>query len=137
MTFPAPQEKPARRLNYQERQRKAIKAGAVERKPRQRIKAVAKKNAPRMKEYSEWIKIAMHGVNRCARCHYHKGLEPHHAFGRNAENLFKVVPLCRLCHAWCHEFSNIAYALGWLQPEYKRVHRQPHHPQPFTLLPYP
>lgn len=133
MSFPTPQEKPARRLNYQEKAR----AGLVVRKPRQSIARVSKKNAARDREYREWVAIAMHGVRRCAKCRHHKGLEPHHAFGRTADNLFKVVPLCRLCHAWCHEFPNMAFEQGWLQPEYRGVIRQPNHPQPFTLLTYP
>ncbi len=54
MTFPAPQEKPARRLNYAERQREAIKAGTVERKPRKRIKAVSSK---RVREGAEYTKL--------------------------------------------------------------------------------
>ena len=46
--FPAPQEKPARRLNYAEK----CKAGMVERKPRQRINPVSAKRAREGVEYT-------------------------------------------------------------------------------------
>jgi len=135
MTFPVPQEKPARRLNYAEKR----KAGLVERKARQALRKVSRTHEQRWNRYRGWIKIAMHGLARCERCKKHKAgdLQPHHTHGRSGDNLFKVIPLCSTCHAWVHEFPNEAYAEGWLQPEYRNVQRQPNYPQPFTLLPPP
>lgn len=129
-----PQTKPAHKPTYRER----VLAGQVKPKPRSRIKPVAKRKQSRDAEYRKWVERAMGKVIRCERCHFGRGfarLEPHHPFGRQGENLFKVTPLCSICHAWCHETPNTAYVAGWLQPEYRGVQRQPGHPQPFTLLP--
>jgi len=67
----------------------------------------------------------------CAKCGHRAGLEPHHPYGRGRENLFRVVLLCHLCHACTHEFSDTAYELGWLQPEYRNVLRPPNFPVPW------
>ena len=129
-----PQTKPPRRLNYTERAR----LGLIARKPGHALRKVAKKNATRMQKYTAWIKRAMHDKHRCQACGTpNQALEPHHPYGRSGENLFKVVEVCTHCHAGFHRYPNLSYAEGWLQPEYKGVVRQPDHPQPFTLLPYP
>lgn len=74
--FPAPQDKPARRLNYAEK----VKAGLVERKPRQRIKAVSSKRAREGAEYTrlraEFLKA--HPVCQFPGCNCREGLEIHH-----------------------------------------------------------
>lgn len=134
--FPAPQEKPVRRLNYAEK----VKAGLVERRPMQRLRKVAKGNAARDREYREWVKIALHGRARCQRCKLHVSqcgeLQPHHPSGRGP-HLFEVVDICGTCHTWVHAFPNDAYAAGWLTPAYKGYAPNPSHPCPFTLLPPP
>jgi len=71
------------------------------------------------------------GRRVCAKCGHGAGLEPHHPWGRGRENLFRVVLLCRLCHAACHEFPDLAFELGWLQPEYRGVIRPPNFPVPW------
>jgi hypothetical protein len=132
-----PQVKPARRLNYRER----FLAGQIERKPRKRLNAVAKKHVAKRKQYVEWIKIAMYGVARCDKCKAHVStcgsLEPHHPSGRHGVHLFEVTPVCRLCHAYIHQHPDTAFAEGWLTPSYRGTLPIKGLPQPFTLLPYP
>lgn len=128
-----PQEKPPRRLNHREK----VKAGLVERKPRQRINPIANKRVTKMRKYTAWIKVAMVG-QRCAfpGCASFD-LEPHHTGGRHGDNLFKVIPCCRSHHRWIHEHPDAAFELGYLTPAYRGFAPNPSHPQPFTLLPYP
>jgi hypothetical protein len=129
-----PQTKPVPRMTYQQKAR----AGMLTKKPRQALRKVAKGNAARMRKYKRWIREALFGTT-CAftGCGRFTWIEPHHPFGREGENLFKVIPMCHEHHEWIHAHSNDAYSLGWIQPELKKVTRQPNHPQPFTLLPPP
>lgn len=131
--FPAPQDKPARRLNYAEK----VKAGLVERKPRKGIAPIAQKRVAKRREYAAWIKEAMKGQ----RCAFHgcvaMDLEPHHVGGRHGDNLFKVIPCCSSHHRWIHEHPDAAFDAGWLTPTYRNYAPNPNHPQPFTLLPPP
>lgn len=131
--FPAPQEKPARRLNYREK----VRAGLVERKPLARIAPIAQKRVKKRREYAAWVKVAMAG-QKCAfpGC-VARDLEPHHIGGRHGDNLFKVIPCCSAHHRWIHEHPDAAFELGYLTPAYRGFAPNPSHPQPFTLLPYP
>ena len=133
--IPEFQNKPTPRLTYAQK----VRAGEVKVKPRKAVRKVSRTHEQRWNRCRGWIKIAMHGLARCERCKKHKAgdLQPHHTHGRSGDNLFKVIPLCSTCHQWTHDHPDTAYALGWLQPEYRAVQRQPNHPQPFTLLPPP
>ena len=134
MTFPAPQEKPAPRLNYYER----CRAKLVAFKPRSRLRKVAKGNEARMRKYKRWVSGMMFGAKCCFHgCGRIVGLEPHHPHGRTGENLFKVTALCHDHHAWIHAHPDAAFNAGWLTPIYRGYAPNPSHPQPFTLLPYP
>ena len=130
--IPPYQSKPAKTPTYRERKL----AGEVKEKPRKRLRKVAKSNAARDREYREWIKKEMAGRCVCRKClRTFDSIQPHHPFGRGGDNLFKVIPLCALCHAWVHDNSCAAYDTGWLQPEYRGYAPNPNHLQPFTLLP--
>lgn len=99
-------------------------------KPRPRLAKASGRQAERLARYNNML-LEWKGRWACAKCGHKKGLEPHHPFGRGRENLFRVVLLCRLCHAACHEFPDLAYELGWLQPEYRGTIRPPNFPVPW------
>lgn len=99
-------------------------------KPRARLAPASAKQAGRLARYKAML-AAWQGRRVCAKCGHRKDLEPHHPFGRGGENLFKVVLLCRLCHACAHEFPDLAYSQGWLQPEYRSMPRPEGFPVPW------
>jgi len=99
-------------------------------KPSARLAQVSGKQAARLARYHAMVD-GWQGRRVCAKCGHRAGLEPHHPWGRGRENLFRVVLLCRLCHAACHEFPDLAFELGWLQPEYRGVIRPPNFPVPW------
>lgn len=99
-------------------------------KPRPRLAPASAKQAGRLARYHAMVD-AWQGPRCCAKCAHKKGLEPHHPFGRSGDHLFRIVLLCRLCHAWVHEFPHSAYFLGWLQPEYRGVNRPANFPTPW------
>lgn len=107
-----------------------LKAKPKPGKPRARLAGASAKQADRLARYHAMVD-GWKGPKCCAKCGHKKGLEPHHPFGRGRENLFKVVLLCRLCHACTHEFPDLAYSLGWLQPEYRGVCRPDGFPVPW------
>lgn len=99
-------------------------------KPGARLAQASDKQAERLARYNEML-LNWQGRWGCSKCGAKAGLEPHHPFGRGRENLFRVVLLCHLCHACTHEFPDLAYELGWLQPEYRGVIRPPNFPVPW------
>lgn len=112
------------------RRKTPLKAKPKPGKPRPRLAQASAKQAERLARYHAMVD-GWQGPRCCAKCGHKKGLEPHHPFGRGGDNLFRVVLLCRLCHAWVHEFPHSAYFLGWLQPEYRNVIRPDKFPTPW------
>lgn len=99
-------------------------------KPRPKLAYASAKQAERLARYHAMVD-GWQGPRCCAKCGHKKGLEPHHPFGRGKDNLFRVVLLCHLCHAWTHEFPDLAYSMGWLQPEYRGIRRPEGFPVPW------
>ena len=99
-------------------------------KPGARLAPASTKQAARLARYHAMLD-GWQGRRVCAKCGHKAGLEPHHPYGRGRENLFRVVLLCHLCHACTHEFPDLAYELGWLQPEYRAFIRPPDFPTPW------
>jgi len=124
-TFPAPQEKPARLLNYQERQREAIKAGSVERKPRKRIKAVSSKRQREGAEYTrlrtEFLKA--HPVCQIPGC-TSRYLEIHHK-ARRGKFFLRTdtwMAVCGKHHQWIEDHPAWSKTHGYLlTPEQRRA----------------
>lgn len=119
--FPSPQEKPARRLNYAEKRR----AGLVERKPRQRIKAVSTRRTREGAEYTrlraEFLKA--HPVCQFPGCNCREGLEIHHK-ARRGRFYLRTDTWCVLCnrhHAYVEQNPAWSKANGYiLTAEQKR-----------------
>ena len=61
-------------------------------------------------------------------------LHPHHPYGRHGRWVLEFVWLRPDKHDWIHAHPDEAYALGWLQPEYRGVLRQPGHPVPWKKV---
>ena len=139
--FPAFQKKPAHKLNYTERAKAGLlvkkQRQPVSQKPRKTMRKVAKKKSGDVQKYKKWVTIELGKRCICDKCLQVRTLTPHHPFGREGKNLFKVTPLCIHCHNWCHDFPNTALSQGWLQPEYRGILTNVNHPKPFTLLPPP
>jgi hypothetical protein len=115
-----------------------------------KLRPVSKGKSKVNGEYHSWVKrvmgdyentVASSGSGlKCARCNVSAQfakMDPHHPYGRHGDNLFKVIPMCRTCHTWTHEHPNMAFDLGFLQPEYRGLKPDPNHPKPFTLIPGP
>jgi hypothetical protein len=107
------------------RRKTPLKAKPKPGKPRPRLAQASAKQAERLARYHAMVD-GWQGPKCCAKCGHKQGLEPHHPFGRGRDNLFKVVLLCLLCHAWVHEMPDMAYGMGWLQPEYRGLMPRPH-----------
>lgn len=112
------------------RRKTPLKAKPGPAKPRPRLAHASAKQTERLARYHGMVE-RWQGPRCCAKCGHKKGLEPHHPFGRGKDNLFRVVLLCHCCHAWTHEFPDLAYSLGWLQPEYRGVRRPEGFPVPW------
>lgn len=99
-------------------------------KPGARLAHASGKQAERLARYHAMVD-GWKGERVCAKCGSWACLEPHHPFGRNGENLFRVILLCHTCHEGCHASPDLAYRLGYLQPEYRGVIRPPDFPTPW------
>ncbi len=119
--FPAPQEKPARRLNYAEK----VKAGLVERKPRQRIKPVSSKRQGENAEYARVKKeyLAEHLFCEILGC-FETHLDIHHK-ARRGKFLLRVdtfLACCRRHHQQIESNPSWAKENGYiLTTEQKRA----------------
>jgi hypothetical protein len=101
-------------------------------KRKARLAPASAKQADRLARYHAMVD-GWQGRRVCAKCGAKAGLEPHHPWGRGRENLFRVILLCHTCHEGCHASPDVAYRLGWLQPEYRGVIRPPNFPVPWKL----
>jgi hypothetical protein len=99
-------------------------------KRKTRLAPASGKQAERLERYGAMIN-GWQGRRVCAKCGHKAGLEHHHPYGRGRENLFRVVLLCYACHRGCHTQADLAYSLGWLQPEYRGFIRSPNFPTPW------
>lgn len=122
MTFPSPQEKPSRRLNYAEKRR----AGMVERKPRQRINPVSAKRAREGGEYMRLRRKYLEAFPVCQfpRCTCRDGLEIHHKArrGRFYLRTDTWAGLCNAHHRYVEENPEWSKENGFLlTPEQRRA----------------
>lgn len=121
MTFPAPQEKPSRRLNYAEKR----KAGMVERKPRARLNPVAKWRVARNAEYSKLRGefLAENPVCQVTGCR-EQSCDVHHK-ARRGKFLLRAdtfLACCRPHHQQIEENPDWAKSQGYLlTPEQRRA----------------
>lgn len=102
-------------------------------KPGARLAHASTKQAARLTRYHNMVDSWPHR-RTCAFCGIGSNfakLEPHHPYGRGSDNLYRVILLCSSHHQWVHEHPSRAYALGWLQPEYRGVSRPPDFPTPW------
>ena len=82
-----------------------------------RIRTVSKNRASRLKLYAVAKAAHLKAHPTCEKCGYHKDVAIHHTRGRIGNLLhdaryFKT--LCRLCHAWVHQFPQQAAAMRYL-----------------------
>lgn len=107
-----PQAKPTKRQTYRER----VLAGAVERKPRQRIKPLSANRGRQLAEYSSRRKLFLVLNPKCLVC---QGVatEIHHSRGRQGKRLLDTTffrQLCSECHRRVHDNPTWAKANGLL-----------------------
>lgn len=82
-----------------------------------RIRPVSKRRAAALKLYAVAKAAHLKEHPNCQKCGYHKDVSIHHVRGRVGTLLYDdryFKSLCRLCHAWVHQFPQQATAMGYL-----------------------
>ena len=98
-------------------ERLARKAQAKKASPMRRIKAITSRRATALRLYAAAKAKHLKEHPNCQKCGYKKDVAIHHKCGRIGSLLHDAryfVTLCRLCHAWVHQFPKDAQATGYL-----------------------